>query len=119
MANTVFQPRSKLVIDESIYEFQGKCPVKRYIPRKPHPNGLLTYAAAGYLLVASYAIPIVYDHEPYTLDRAVGPHEAMMRLLRRFCQRHQHIKPHLFVDSAFGSFERIREINSLGITSLR
>lgn len=113
----VFSPGSKLAIDESMWEFLGQCPVRRFIPRKPHPNGLLAYGVAGYLIVGFHKIPIVYDYEPYTLNNLVGPHEAMMRLVRRLCERHPQLKFHFFVDSAFGSFERMREINSLDITS--
>lgn len=118
IATSILNPGSNAVIDESMFAFNGQCPVKRYIPRKPHPNGLLAYGLAGYLLVGSYEIPIVYDYEPYHLENLVGPQDAMMRLLRRIRKRRPEVKLNLFVDSAFGSFERMREINEEGTSTI-
>lgn len=113
-ANSIFEPGVKFVIDESLYEFLGKSPAKRYIPRKPHPNGLLCYALCGEIMVDTFRLPLVLDSEAYTVENNVGPHKAMMRLLSRFKERHVTVKPHLFVDSAFGSFDRLNEIVKQG-----
>lgn len=59
IATHMFNPGSIQVVDESMFEFNGDCPVKRWIPQKPHPNGLLAYGLAGYLLVGSDLLPIV------------------------------------------------------------
>lgn len=114
-AQAVIQPGSILVIDESLYEFNGSdCPVKRYIPRKPHPNGLLVYGLAGYFIMGQHQLPYTLDFEPYVLDNRVGAQEAMMVLYSRILGRFPHLKPHLVVDSAFGSFEKLSDIVNSG-----
>lgn len=113
-ASTLFSPGNPLVVDESLYEFNGQCPVRRYIPRKPHPNGLLVYGLAGFINVGVDRIPIVLDFEPYTSDNQVGAQEAMIRLHSRLRQRYPHVEPHLVVDSAFGSFDRLADIRRDG-----
>jgi hypothetical protein len=110
----VILPGGILVVDESLYEFNGECPVKRYIPRKPHPNGILVYCLAGYLYVGEYELPYVFDIEPYVLDNLVSAQEAMMCLYNRFLERHPLLHPHLVVDSAFGSFDKIEDIVNSG-----
>jgi hypothetical protein len=114
-AQLLIQPGSILVVDESVYEFNGQdCPVKRYIPRKPHPNGLLVYGLAGYFLVGQHELPYTLDFEPYLLDNRVGAKEAIMVLLSRLLGRFPHLKSHLVVDSAFGSFEKLSDIVNAG-----
>lgn len=114
VANSIFVPGAKLVVDESVYAFEGKCPVKRFIPRKPHPNGLLSYGLAGEVLVGSDKLPIVYDHEPVTIENNPSAQDSMMRLLHRFKHRHGEFRPHLVVDSAFGSFDKMNNITNEG-----
>lgn len=101
-------------MDESLYEFNGECPVRRFIPRKPHPNGLLVYGMASYVHAGADQLPVVLDLEPYALDNQVTPQEAMMRLARRLRTRKPHLQPHLVVDAAFGSFDRLRELREVG-----
>lgn len=73
----VVKPGSILVVDESIYEFNGGCPVKMYIPRKPHPNGLLNYGLSGYFLVGADLVPYTLDYEPRTLTNQVSAPEML------------------------------------------
>jgi Transposase IS4 len=113
-SSAVFSPGNILVVDESLYEFTGKCPIRRYIPRKPHPNGLLVYCLAGQVNVGAKRLPYVLDFEPYLLGNQIGPQEAMIRLHDRLRARHPEITPHLVVDSAFGSFERLLDIKQAG-----
>jgi hypothetical protein len=113
-ASDLIKPGSVLVVDESLYEYNGACPIRRYIPRKPHPNGVLTYALSGFFNVGLDKIPYVLDFEPYTLDNLVTPQEAMMALFRRLRTRKPNLRPHLVVDSAFGSFDRLHEIIAEG-----
>lgn len=115
-ACSCFDPGVKLVVDESMYEYEGTTPITRFIPRKPHPNGLLNYCLSGEILVASNKIPIVLDFEPYTVENNVGPHAAMTNLLNRFKQRFPTVKPHLFVDAAFGSLSQLNNIIDKGIS---
>lgn len=113
-AYSVINPGSLLVVDESLYEFNGDCPVRRYIPRKPHQNGLLVYGLAGYFHFGTVSMPYCIDFEPYVPGNLVSPQNAMMALLRRIRQRKPTLAPHLIVDSAFGSLEKLREIRELG-----
>ena len=113
-AYAIILPGQILIVDESLYEFNGVCPVRRYIPRKPHPNGLLVYALAGYFNVAGFQFPFVLDFEPYILENLVGAQDAMMALYNRLLERKPTLYPHLVVDSAFGSFEKLRDIVNTG-----
>jgi hypothetical protein len=113
-AYALIKPGSFLVVDESIYEYNGECPIRRYIPRKPHPNGLLVYGLAGYFFFGTESLPYCLDFEPYLLDNQVSPQAAMMKMLERLRDRCPTLTPHLIVDSAFGSLEKLREIRALG-----
>lgn len=113
-ASGVFRPGCILVIDESLYEFLGVCPVRRFIPRKPHQNGLLCYCLCGYAYCGQFEFQFVLDYEPYTLDNLVSPQDAMMALFRRLRVNKPRLTPHLVVDSAFGSFDRLDEIVAEG-----
>lgn len=42
---------SFLIEDETVFEWTGNSPVKVYIPRKPHPNGLLAYGQCTWTLI--------------------------------------------------------------------
>lgn len=97
-----------------MYEFEGVSAAKRFIPRKPHPNGLLNTCLCGEILVASNLLSIVLDCEPYTVENSLGPHEAMLNLLSRLRERFPMLKPHLFVDAAFGSFQQMNNIIEKG-----
>jgi hypothetical protein len=113
-ASSLFSPGTVVVVDESLYEFNGGCPVRRFIPRKPHPNGLLVYGMASYVHAGADELPVLLDLEPYALGNLVTPQEAMMRLAHRLRTRKPHLQPHLVVDSAFGSFDRLRQLRDLG-----
>jgi len=113
-SSTLLSPANPLCVDESLYEFEGKCPVKRYIPRKPHPNGLLVYGIASYIYAGVDAIPFVLDFEPYTVNNQVTAQDAMIRLLERLRQRRPDVAPSLVADSAFGSFEKLGMISAAG-----
>lgn len=59
-------------------------------------------------------MPFCLDFEPYVLENQVSAQDAMMILLSRLRQRKPHLKPHLVVDSAFGSFKKLKEITNVG-----
>jgi hypothetical protein len=42
-ARTYFSPGSWLALDELVFPWNGRHPLKIFIPRKPHPNGFLVY----------------------------------------------------------------------------
>ena len=72
------------MVDETLFSYIGASPVRRYIPRKPHPNGLLGYALASYTIVGTDRLPILFDFEPYVVGNTPSAQEAMMRLHRRY-----------------------------------
>lgn len=129
-----------VVIDESVFSYTGKCPVKVYIPRKPHPNGLLSYGMCCWTRVGAKKLPVLLDSIPYCDPKHKLPAQAsMMELIRRFVrvllssllfslfslhfshlilQEHPQIHPHLVADSAFGSFTRIEELRQIGCSGV-
>lgn len=108
-----WQPSNTLVVDESIYDSDCQSPVHVYIPRKPHPNGLLSYGLAGY--TAHGKFPMLLDLEPYLPGNRVSAREAARRLAQRFQVNHPHLQLHLVADSAFGSFKEANYYLDKGI----
>lgn len=79
---------SYLTVDESVFAWDGDpalCPVHQYIPRKPHPNGLLSYGLCCWTAVNGRKLPILISSIPYC-DVANKPtaQGSMKELLRRF-----------------------------------
>lgn len=98
-----WQPSNTLVVDESVYDSDCTSPVHVYIPRKPHPNGLLSYGLAGFTAYGEF--PMLLDLETYLPGNRVSARDAARRLAERFQQNHSHLQLHLVADSAFGSFK--------------
>jgi len=115
---SVVTPTTCLVVDESLYAFEGKSPAKRYIPRKPHPNGLLVYGLACEALIETQSLPFCLDFEPIVDKVRFSAQDAMMALHSRLRERFPNRPFHFVVDSAFGSFERLEELQAQGITHL-
>lgn len=84
----------------------------RYIPRKPHPNGLLSYGMAGYTAVEK--MPIVLDLDPHLPGHRTHAHQALRTLMRRLKKAHPSLTPHVIADSAFGSFTTLEQMRDLG-----
>jgi hypothetical protein len=110
----VFSPARVLVVDESLFEYKGRGGPIQYIPSKPHQRGFLVYGLAGDVSVGGELMPVVLDFEPKTFGNEVLPQEAMMRLHSTLRSRVPNLHPHLVVDSAFGSFERLAELVEAG-----
>jgi hypothetical protein len=87
-------------------------PAPSYIPRKPHPNGLLSYGIASYTAVEK--MPIVLDLVPHLPGARTNPHAALLELTHRFRKAHPAIPLHVVADSAFGSFTTIEKMRDLG-----
>ena len=103
-AQSVWNLVSILCTDESVFAWDGTgCPVRHYIPRKPHPNGLLAYCTCTWTYVAGEKMPVLWDVEPHHSPDQVetGPHACMLRLLRRIKQVRSSpiISFHLFLNS--------------------
>ena len=79
MAEAIFAFYSKLESDSP----------QRYIPRKPHQNGLLNYYAAGKM---ENELPDASRNDP------MNPRTALLQIMARFPI---HVRPHITVDAAF------------------
>lgn len=122
----IWNPGNVVVIDESIYEYLGESPVhvsdtsllcfslttSRYIPRKPHPNGLLSYGMAGYTAIER--LPILLCLDPHLPGHRCSPHLSLETLVKRLTKAHPTLSPHVVADSAFGSFSTIEKMRNLG-----
>ncbi len=98
-------PGGRLVIDESVYEYLGKSPVHVFIPRKPHPNGQMSYGLA--CKTAVQEMPCLIDFEPYLPGNKVSARSAARKLITRFQDDHPELAPQFVMDAAFGSFSEI------------
>jgi Transposase IS4 len=104
-ARKVWLPGGRLVIDESVYEYIGESPVHIFIPRKPHPNGQMSYGLA--CRSSTQELPCLLDFEPYLPGNRVSAREAARRLVGRFVEDHSELAPQFVLDAAFGSFSEI------------
>lgn len=104
-AREVWLPGGRLVVDESVYEFLGYSPVQVFIPRKPHPNGQMSYGLC--CRSAIQEMPCLIDFEPYIPGNKVSARSAARRLISRFVDVHPELAPQFLLDSAFGSFSEI------------
>ena len=77
-----------LAIDETVFAWLGtSCPVRVYIPRKPNPNGLLSYGLCTWVTVGTRKLPLLLDTVPYCqVDSKMTAQESMMELMKRFRQ---------------------------------
>lgn len=108
-----WQPGNTLVVDESVYEFFGSCPCHVFIPRKPHPNGLLSYGLSGYTAVMK--LPMLLDVEPWVPLNKFSGRESGARLINRFSKAFPALRPHIIMDSLFGSFSDLEDYYSKGV----
>jgi hypothetical protein len=110
-----------VVLDETLYEYQPDAATQRefemrldpipvvYIPRKPHPNGLLNYQLVA--ISSRSGQPYVLDFEPrITLD--VSPRSALFSLMSRWESRAQTL--HLVADSAFSGILTVTQLAGMG-----
>jgi hypothetical protein len=71
---------------------------QRFIPRKPHPNGLLCYMAAFKMITGPYVFDLVPD---LTRNAPVNPRDALVQVIDRWPYRD--IIPHVVADAGFSS----------------
>lgn len=113
-----------VAVDETIYQYEpcfktkdahqlSRDPIPlAYIPRKPHPNGLLDYKLA--CKSAKTGLPYVIDFQPYLTPYQIDSPRASMAKL---CDRWPYAtKPHITADSAFGSVDVINQLGEKGFT---
>ena len=87
LGNNASNPTEVCCVDEVIFAFQprGKQKAvysKRYIPRKPHPNGLLCYLAS---FKTERGDPYIFDLDPDLVkDRPLNPKEVVKAMSARW-----------------------------------
>lgn len=92
-------------MDESLYSFLGNAPYRAFLPRKPHPNGLLAYGISGYTAV--HEQPFLLDMEPNTVDCNSPPRVHAQNLILRTQLAHPNLSLHVVMDAAFGNFDDV------------
>ena len=110
--SSAIDPGGSFAIDEAMFSFQSKdehCP-KRYIPRKPHPNGLLAYVAA---LKTSCGAPYVFDIEGDVDVDKMNPRSALLAMMERFPW--PHLTPHVAIDAGFSGEESMKILLDKGV----
>lgn len=110
---SVWKAGNTVVVDESVYANDSNCPCHVYIPRKPHPNGLLSYGLSGYTAVMR--LPILLDIEPWLPGNKLSASESAQRLVNRMRVAHPRLTPHVVMDSLFGSFEVVEKYKRDGV----
>lgn len=114
--NKIFQsliiPSGECTIDETVFSYEPKVETKNkmmnqgdqiplvYIPRKPHPNGLLTYVLA--CTTPRSNKPFVLNLVPFKKFPQITAREALQECVQQWPYTHP---PHITGDSAFGSPE--------------
>ena len=91
-------PGTEFAIDESLFSYHSRSDPsspQRFIPRKPHPNGLLSYMAGFKTEHGPYIFDLEPDHQP----QALNARAAMQRIVQRWSWRA--IIPHVVVDAGF------------------
>ena len=108
-------PGETNAFDETVYSYQVSSKKKEklelvdpvpkvFIPRKPHPNGLLTYKLCGELSKkATYTIVLV----PHFQFPQITPTNAMRKAISIFKNYFPSTKLHVVADSAFGSLQEL------------
>ena len=90
-------PGTEFAVDETMYAFFGReldCP-KRYIPRKPHKNGLLTYPAAFNTAHGPYLFDVAVD---WIFNRPLNGRAAFRDIVKRWNWESPF---HVIVDAGF------------------
>ena len=83
----VWNVNSYAITDETIFAWEGACAegLRKYIPRKPHPNGFESFGMCGWTYVEGTKQPVLLYSEPCdTVSHNPSPHEAFLALTARF-----------------------------------
>lgn len=105
MWNSV-RPGNTFAFDELVIPYEGKTPLATFLPRKPHKIGLLMYLLSS---ETSKGYPFVVDFVPNDRTPKVDGSSALMNVFTRVSQMEcfSNIRPHFFVDAAFGGIETV------------
>ena len=89
VTRSVWMIVSILTTDESVFEWLGSgCPVRYYIPRKPHPNGLLAYGTCTWTYVRGKKMPVLVAVVPHADpgQENISAQKAMIALIDRLIE---------------------------------
>lgn len=104
--------------DEGVFDYQASAKAKQkaeeklepipsvFIPRKPHPNGLLINIMATHLADPNdtiLKIPYILDLLPHLVVGDLAPHVVFLKFIARW--NHKNDRPLFVADAAFGSFD--------------
>jgi hypothetical protein len=104
--------------DEGVFDYQASAKAKQkaeeklepipsvFIPRKPHPNGLLINIMATHLADPNdtiLKIPYILDLLPHLVVGDLAPHVVFFKFIARW--NHKNDRPLFVADAAFGSFD--------------
>ena len=106
----VINPSHDFAIDEAIFAYHSRVDVsspQRYIPRKPHPNGLLTYYA-GFNTCHG---PFIFDLEPDYQNPSLNARLAVQKMVQRW--KCKDVTPHVTLDAGFSGEEGIEIVKDL------
>ena len=106
-------PSEEMTIDETIFSYysqQDKTSPQVHIPRKPHPNGLLSNSASFMLQNGK---PYLFDVQPEVKRGAkCNPRDALTSMLER---RHwDYVKPKITIDAGFSGEEQLIVMKNMG-----
>jgi hypothetical protein len=110
-------PGEEFCVDEAIFDFFSQVDMsspQRFIPRKPHPHGLLCFFAA----FKTAHGPYVFDLEP---DVEVNPLNSRLALQRIVHRWHWGQTPHAYFDAGFSgeeTLETLSDINTMFTASV-
>ena len=85
-----------------------------HIPRNPLTDGLLVYGLSSYS--SALKLPVLIDVEPYVKGNVLSARKSAEKLVDRLLEAHSTLKPHIVMDSLFGSFKDINSYHLSGIS---
>jgi len=108
---SAINPGSECSVDEAIFDFFSQADQsspQRFIPRKPHPNGLLCFYGG----FKTQHGPFMFDLEPDYEINSLNSRTALQRMMARWEWQQT---PHVFVDAGFSGEETLDTLADLKI----
>lgn len=111
-------PGANLALDELVIPFSGASPLKAFIERKPHPEGLLAYllSSQGGRSGKSYILDFAFVDRLPKLT-AIGAFDFLSTRVAnspRFQSRGS-VRPHIVFDALFGGLESVERLGRLNL----
>jgi len=122
--NKLVCPGTKTAFDETVYAYHVSKEIKQraeqdqdpipvvFIPRKPHPNGLMSYKLSTILPGGKPYTLVLIPH--YSIPQ-ISPTCALNEAITQFKKFHPNNVLHVIADSAFGSFPQLQKMEEDGV----